>query len=359
MMRRWIGGLRRTTRQPVPRSEGRIPILLYHRIAKLRSDPWALAVTPRRFAEHLEVLRQYARPIQLQQLSQALLYGDNLPDRSVVITFDDGYADNLHNGKPVLERYNVPATFFLASGLIGQGREFWWDELDRLLLQPGSLPQELNLSIGGSTYRWELGEGTHYSEETSQRYRRWRVWEEAPTSRHSLYYSLWELLGPLTEAERRRVLHELRVWASAEPAGRSSHLPLSLEEAVDLAEGGLVEVGAHTMTHPALSKRPPITQRGEILGSKVQLQELLNRPVTSFSYPHGSLSGETVGIVRESGFVCGCASHNDLVKRPADLFQLPRKHMQNWDGDRFAKRLLRWFDGRSNRGSAPTSEPKH
>lgn len=348
MIGRWFGRLRQTVRWPGSQPERKVLVLLYHRVAELHSDPWLLAVTPRHFAEHLEVLPQHTRPIGLRQLSRALLDGGNLPDRSVVVTFDDGYADNLHNAKPLLERYDVPATVFLTAGYVGHEREFWWDELDRLLLQPGALPESLSLTVNGSTYRWELGEAAHYGEEASWRHRRWRAWEEAPSPRHSLYYSLWELLHPMTEGERQRVLHELRGWAGVEPAGRPSHHPLSLEEAVALARGGLVEVGAHTVTHPVLSTLPPASQRDEVLGSKARLEEILDRPVTSFAYPHGSKSdytAETVGIVREAGFACSCSNFRGLVERSTDPFQLPRAHIQDWDGNKFAKRLSRWFGG--------------
>ncbi len=91
----------------------------------------------------------------------------------------------------------VPATVFVTTGYIGHEREFWWGELDRLLLQPGTLPERLRLSVKGSIYRWNLGEAARHSEEASQRYRRWRAWEEASSSRHYLYRSLWELLNPL------------------------------------------------------------------------------------------------------------------------------------------------------------------
>jgi len=83
-------------------------ILLYHRIADVQPDPWSLCVTPRHFAEQLETLQQYSRPMQLRQLIRALADG-YLPRRSVVITFDDGYADNLHHAKPTLERYEILA----------------------------------------------------------------------------------------------------------------------------------------------------------------------------------------------------------------------------------------------------------
>ena len=64
-----------------------------------------------------------------------------------MITFDDGYADVLHHAKPLLERHSVPATVFVATGAIGQRREFWWDELGGLFLQPGTLPEELELTV--------------------------------------------------------------------------------------------------------------------------------------------------------------------------------------------------------------------
>jgi len=190
MIRRWTGRLWPAARQSRSSPEKKVLILMYHRVTELRSDPWGLAVAPRHFAEHLEILRQYARPLSLRQLSQALLEGD-LPDRSVVVTFDDGYADNLHNAKPFLERYDIPATVFLTSGFIGREREFWWDDLDRIILQPGTLPKRLKLVVNSDKYSWELGEAAHYTDDASQRHSRWRVREEAPSPRQSLYRSLW------------------------------------------------------------------------------------------------------------------------------------------------------------------------
>jgi peptidoglycan/xylan/chitin deacetylase (PgdA/CDA1 family) len=246
----------------------------------------------------------------------------------------------------LLERHDVPATVFVVTGHIGCEHNFWWDELDKLLLRSGTLPERLRLSVNGSTYRWELGEAAYYDEEASRRHRGWRAWWEAPSSRHSLYKSLWDLLQSITEAERRRVLEELRGWAGVEPAGRPSDCPLSPEEVIALAKGGLVEVGAHTVTHPALSTLPPASQRDEILGSKAHLEEVLGRPVTSFAYPYGQPShytDETVSLVREAGFACACSVMADAVVRSTDLFQLPRVYVDDCTGDEFARQLTRWF----------------
>jgi peptidoglycan/xylan/chitin deacetylase (PgdA/CDA1 family) len=320
-------------------------VLVYHRVAKAPSDPWSLAVTPDRFAEHLETLREHAVPLRLQQLSRALAEG-TLPGRAVVVTFDDGYADNLHNAKPLLERYDVPATVFLPSGFIGSENEFWWDELDRLLLHPGRLPKHLRLNINGKTRRWQLAEAARYPRAEFRRHRRWRAWEDAPTPRHSLYKSLWRLLHRAGDEERRRVLIELRKWAGVEE-GRPSHALLSLEQASALANEDLIEIGAHTVNHPSLSSLSLKWQRNEILESKVTLEDIVGSPVTSFAYPYGKLSdysAQTVALVREAGFACACSNFPGRVTRSTDAFQLPRLQVEDCDGDDFARQLVGWFN---------------
>ena len=346
-MRRGVDRLRRVAKRLGKRRARRALILLYHRIATPGSDPWALSVAPARFAEHLEVLREYASPIPLGRLARDLREG-SVPDRSVVVTFDDGYVDNLHVAKPLLVRHNVPATVFVPSGTIGSEREYWWDELDRLLLQPGALPEKLRLSVDGDQYRWDLGEAARYGDEEGRRYRRWRAWKEAPTARHSLYRSLWELMHPMTEAERQGVLAMLREWAGVEPTIRSEYRSLSPEELVALSQGGLVEIGAHTVTHPSLSSLPVASQRYEIRESKARLEETLGRPVRSFAYPYGQrsdYSAQTIDLVREAGYACSCSNFAGRVERSTDPFQLPRIFAQNWNRDNFAKQLQRWFDG--------------
>jgi peptidoglycan/xylan/chitin deacetylase (PgdA/CDA1 family) len=320
---------------------------MYHRVINLPSDPWGLAVTPGHFAQHLETLHRYTHPIPLRQLARDL-FSDDIEDRSVAITFDDGYADNLHNAKLLLEHYDMPATFFLTSGYIGGEREFWWDELERLFLQPGALPEVLEVSANGSTYQWKLGKAAHYSsEEAARRRRRWRIGHDVYRSRRRLYYSLWELLYSLREGERYRLLDKLRAWARIEPKVRATHRPLSLDEVVNLAKGELIEIGAHTVTHPALARLPATSQQDEILQSKARLEEILSRSVINFSYPHSSLSEETVDIVRKTGFTRACTGPvaATVVERSTDLLRLPRVAVQDWDGGEFARQLSRWFGG--------------
>ena len=130
-------------------------ILVYHRVSGPDADPWRIATTPAHFDEHMAALARLASPVPLARLAA----GTDLPDRPVAVTFDDGYADNLHQALPVLERHAVPATVFVTTGYVGAGGEFWADEVERLLLRPGDLPRELVLTAGGVERRWDLGDG--------------------------------------------------------------------------------------------------------------------------------------------------------------------------------------------------------
>jgi peptidoglycan/xylan/chitin deacetylase (PgdA/CDA1 family) len=322
-------------------------ILAYHRVAELEFDPQLLAVTRKHFAEQLQVLREAYRPMSLQDWVASLKHG-TLPPRAVAVTFDDGYADNLYDAKPLLERHDIPASVFVTTDYLGKDREFWWDELERVLLQPGIVPEMLRISINGDTYQWELDEAAYYSEDVYKHHRCWNVQEDDPSRRHRLYRSLCRLLRLLPESERRKALDELLTWASADPTSRPTHRILAPDELVRLAEGGLVEVGAHTQTHSVLSALPVVMQKSEIMGSKACLEEILGHPVTSFAYPFGSRSDyarETVAILRDAGFTYACSNFGDVVWRGTDRFQLPRVLVRDWDGNEFSERLQRWFRG--------------
>lgn len=316
-------------------------ILMYHRVAELPTDPQLLAVTPRRFGEQLALLSKLTQPMSLGELCGRLRAG-RLPRRAVAITFDDGYADNLYEARPLLQRYGVPATVFVASGHIGSQQEFWWDELERLTLQPERLPARLALEVGGVSLDW-----ANASAENGDRQPGHQDWHierpDDPGPREELYRRLYGALHDLPAAERDKALERVRIWAGASPAGRPSHRTMSADELARLAAGGLVEVGAHTVSHPPLATLPPEQQVEEIERSKLELEQLLGHKVASFAYPHGSYNHATIAAVRAAGFACACSSDTDATWRDAPLLRLPRVVVRNWDSRLFRRWLGGWF----------------
>lgn len=315
---------------------------MYHRIHETTSDPWSLCISPDRFAEHLEVLTSAASVVPLTDLSKALRAG-KLPDRCIAVTFDDGYADNLLNARPLLERHGVPATVFVATGQLDSEREFWWDELERLMLRPGGLPDRLSLTINGSTDRWLLEQAAVYTDEDIRRDRDLQAWEGAVGSRLDLYRSLWELLQPLPQCEQHAVLDQLLKWAGQDSGARATHRTLSVDEARSLTRDDLVTLGAHTLTHPKLSEHSLQFQRNEIVQSKARLEQITGKPVTNFAYPYGNYTRASAKLTKAAGFDTACTTVAASVWRYTDPLLLPRLAVENWDGEEFNEKLTRYL----------------
>jgi peptidoglycan/xylan/chitin deacetylase (PgdA/CDA1 family) len=367
-----VGRIRRALR----RLESAGLVLLYHRMAEVERDPQLLCVSPKHFAEHLEVLKRLARGLSrpvlpLLDVADAFTWPGietrvrDRPRRPVAITFDDGYADNLHHAKPLLEKYDAPATVFVTSGFVSRREEFFWDELDRLLLQPGRLPKTLNLApphdepalaspmtcdLGADDpWIWTLSEeDAAYTPDRAAAHRRWNVLSpDTPTPRHAAYRALCPALAASDAATRTRWLDTIRARLNIVPEGRESHRTMTADELRQLASGGLVDIGAHTVTHARLSDLPVDQQRHEITESKRTLEGLLAGPIRAFSYPFGNhvdYTPDTVRLVREAGFDHACSNFGGAVRRgTADRFQLNRVLVRDWDGDEFARRLRGYF----------------
>jgi len=281
-------------------------ILLYHRISEPESDPWHLCVSPRHFAEQLEVMRRHSRVVPLARMVSDLAGGADVRG-TLALTFDDGYADNL-GARSQLESCGAAATVFITTGYVGGQREFWWDELDRLLLQPGELPGTLRVTIDGRVETVHLDDSKRYAPTDALLHRRWRAYDdEPPGPRQSAYLRLWERLVTQPAPEQRRILRELARQAGAAETPRPSHRVMTAGEVAALASSPLIEIGVHTVTHPALPGQTIAAQEDEILSSKSDLEALVGVRMRSFSYPHGRYTPESVDLVRGAGFEYACA----------------------------------------------------
>jgi peptidoglycan/xylan/chitin deacetylase (PgdA/CDA1 family) len=301
-------------------------VLMYHRIATLRTDPWQLAVTPEHFAEHLDVVRRRGQPQTVRELTRRLAAGRGLR-RGIVMTFDDGYADNVHHALPLLERHDVPGTMFVVAGCVGRRDGFWWDQLERLILAPRALPPVLRLEVGGA----------------------WREYRpDVAASRQDFFLTLYWLLRPLHDPERRRLLAELTTWVGEPVPADPAAAPLAVDDLQALARTSLVEIGAHTVTHPQLSALDVAEQRAEIGRSRSMLREATGADVVSFAYPYGGRSdytAETVRLVGDAGFAGACATISGPVTRSTGRWEIPRFQVTDCDGDGLARRLSAWMTG--------------
>ncbi len=303
-------------------------ILGYHRVAEAGASAYGLCVSPANFAEQIEVLHRHCRPVSVLGLAEGLDDG-SLPPRAVAVTFDDGYADVLDKARPWLERYGVPATVFVVTGRLGH--KFWWDELADALMGSKPPKEHLHLRVGGETVVWELDDPS--------------VGQDGPPEdRSRLASDLYRRLLPLAPEEQCRVLSQIQAWAGDSSVAPETGRSLTSAEVQQLA-GDLVDIGAHTVTHPLLAAQPTALQRSEIRDSKSALEALLDRPIIGFSYPNGSTSPTTRALVREAGFSYACGSQPDVARRSSHRYQLPRFWVPDFDGEAFGRWLHPWLRG--------------
>jgi len=294
-------------------------VLVYHRIAAVGSGRWSLCTTPERFEAHLRLLRRYARLIPISQFVTELVAG-HLKKGSVAITFDDGYADNVQTALPILRQHDVPAAFYLVGRSVGSNREFWWDDLERCLLEPVQVPSRLTVDLKGDALDIDVGVD--------------------PSGRKQLFDKLWSQCKSLSGGERDELIDTLREWAGVSSQARPSHRPLNEAEVISLAGEPLAEIGAHTDSHPRLSDLAPAEQRSEIVDGRNRLESLIGRQIDGFAYPFGHPSDYGPGVVqllRSLGFRYALRVGSRIPRHDPDPFQVPRVYMTNEDGDDFAR----------------------
>ena len=314
-------------------------ILLYHRVIALDRDPQLLCVSPENFKSQIDWISNRYHIVPLARIGQALAEGRPLKDM-VAITFDDGYFDNFQIAAPILRAANCPATIFATTGLTNTSREFFWDDLDRIFLAPGTLPKTfapLDIDLGDSAAH-------------DGRFANWTVLDSVdPTPRQATYRRLATRLHESPIAQRHAVLQELQAWSNV-PA-RETHRMMTSSELENFlfprprdtgggSEGGLITLGGHTVNHCRLSAESLEVQASQIQ----QNRESLGLPST-FSYPFGTrhdYTAETVELVKQAGYELACANFGGTVTLESDPCRLPRHIVRDWPIEQFVDEFTKW-----------------
>jgi peptidoglycan/xylan/chitin deacetylase (PgdA/CDA1 family) len=294
-----------------------LAVLTYHRVAR-EPDPLRVRMlTAGEFRGQMRMLSRFFRPLALAEGLHALHAG-TLPPRSVAVTFDDGYADNVHVALPILAAEGVPATFFIATSYLDGGR-MWNDTVIEALRQ--------------------MAPGEHRFQHAADGVLR----VPADGGRRPLVLSLLAQLKHLPDDERRDAAAELAALADGPlPAD----LMMRRQDVGALLEAGM-DVGGHTRTHPILAGLEAAKAEEEIVGGLEDLVSLTGRAVTSFAYPNGrrgrDYGDREVAILRRIGVEAALVTDRGIVRPDSDPLQAPRLAPVHKDAARFAFTLWRAY----------------
>lgn len=274
-----------------------LAILTFHRVLAEPDDLLPSEPDAKRFSVLLDLLGRGFRVLELRDALSRLQAG-SLPARAACITFDDGYANNCEIAMPLLQHKGMPATVFIATGYLNGGAMF----NDVVIAALRNAPSTVNLA--------ELELGSFELGNTQAR--------RSAISRILNVAKYWPA------GERRQRADRLALLCGLESRPK---LMMSGEQVIQLHRNGF-EIGAHTVSHPILSRLDPQQVQSELKDSKKHLESLLGSPVTAFAYPNGvpgrDYRREHVQLVREAGFTVAVTTAWGTATGESDLLQLPR-----------------------------------
>ncbi|MEL7229495.1 MAG: polysaccharide deacetylase family protein [Pseudomonadota bacterium] len=279
-------------------------ILMFHHVNDApphKFDPNGhLTVTPRFFERILNMFVQ--RDFEFVTLDEAAerIKNPRRNQRFAVVTFDDGYRDNLEQAAPILQRLHIPYTVYVATGLVERVSDVWWvavehlvRERDRLLMQTHRGPVELDCRSIKAKY--------------------------ASFRTIMTYLSL-----DVDEEEQRRRVREMCWLYKIDPAAITDGLMMDWDEVRQIADDPLCTIGAHTISHPALARLKKNAARLEMEQSASILEATLGQRPVHFAYPYGM---KRAAGAREFALAHRCRFETAVTTRPGHLFAGHAKHL--------------------------------
>lgn len=292
--------------------QGRLSILIFHRVFAEPDPIFPQEMHARRFDEVCGWMKSLFNVLPLD-LAALQLKAGALPTRAACITFDDGYADNHDVAMPILKRHGLPATFFIATGFLDGGR-MWNDTV----IESVRLAKTRTLDLG-ALGRFAVG---------------------TPADKTAAIGGIIGKLKYLPVAVRLAAAHGIAIEAKV---SLPDNLMMTSAQVKAMREAGM-QIGAHTLSHPILSRLDDNEASAEIEGSKHFLERLLSERVGLFAYPNGKPGQDYlpqhVTMVHQAGFDAAVSTAPGVSSANSNIFQLPR--FTPWDRARrrFGIRLI-------------------
>lgn len=269
-----------------------LTVAMFHRVLK-RDDPrWETALYSWTlpddvFDECLTFFRRHYALVKLDDVKASLEGTRPLPPRSLLITFDDGYADNSEYALPLLRKHRVPATVFISSDVIGRNERLWTEDLLWAFME-GRLHQRDLVSL----YALLMGDTARDVEDSGL---------------------IWEIVRRGPELENARVEAAFSALKVDLHRVEQPRQMLTRSEIRNLTANG-ISIGAHGKTHTALTFSSDITS--ELCSPRVVLEDVVasyhQRSVDTLSFPHGAYTSEIVDRSLAAGYALAFTSDAEL-----------------------------------------------
>jgi peptidoglycan/xylan/chitin deacetylase (PgdA/CDA1 family) len=301
-------------------------ILALHQVRPARRDRFQpnrlLEVTPKFFERVIRRLRRSKTDfVSMDEVHRRMTERD-FRRRFVAVTFDDGYRDTLEYAYPILKKYEVPFTVYVATSFADKIGEMWWLALEAVIARN----ELIGLRIDGRD--------------------RWFDCRNVEEKRAAFDHIYWWLRDLGTEDELRHFVREMTARHRVDMAAMCAELCMNWQEIATLAADPLVTIGAHTVNHVILTKVSEAAVRSELENSRAVIEAALGVRPQHLAYPVGDPSAagpREFKIAADLGFKTAVTMRPGVVFRrhSEHLTALPRLSLNgNFQRARYAKVLL-------------------
>jgi len=284
-------------------ARGKLQVFIFHRVL---ANPDSLLPGEPDAKQFDWMVRLIARNFNVLPFGRAvsLLKSGSLPKAAACITFDDGYKDNFSVALPILQRYGLTATFFIATSFLGGGRMWNDDIIEAIRLLPNETADLKEFGLD----QYDL---------------------TTPTNRVNAIGTILGKLKYQSHGQRQAVARKI-----AQHAGVDDRfgLMMSADDVRAMRAAGM-ELGGHTHSHPILKLLTDDEAYSEITRGKSELEKILSEQVKVFAYPNGNpqldLSPQHIEMLRQAGFTAAATTQQAIATVKNDAFMMPR--FTPWD----------------------------
>lgn len=254
-------------------------IVVYHGICQkepLRFNN--IFLTLKNFEGQLRFYKQYFNIVSLDDYYKGNFSRDRF---NICLHFDDGYANNYRYVLPLLEQYEVPASFFITA-VRDAGYDILWNDFLGILSRYG--PEEL--VFRDRVFLKRRGRFPHYV--------------SLPDGQ-----GLWEMLrsgGFGAKADLMEQFYPMAPFRASNPSDEDYWLQMTPAQIAELATSKWVTIGAHGYYHNDLAKTDSAAAEKEMSDSKSWLEKTTGKPVNAFAFPYGTYTPALIAAAKRASF---------------------------------------------------------
>ncbi len=290
-----------------------LTVLTVHGVEPNCSDllwrPLRRQVDIQSFTDQLDVISEHHNWVDMTGAIDHLR-GNVQFENPVLLTFDDGYRNNLELALPVLESRNIRPLLFVTTGYLNNARTFWFDRFDYAIQQ---IDRPWRLDVEGRSFNFLPDDrcGMQREYQSLRHHAKSQGWHDQQ------FHDFFVQACSSIESHTCKALDSLQ---ARDPVSAT----ISTDELRRAVERGVIDVGSHTIDHMRIDKLDPESRAYQLTQSRIAVETITRRPCRTFCYPNGDWDKASREAVSAAGYEASFSTEPGLNAIGCDLLTIRR-----------------------------------